>query len=211
MEVLLSDNYTVEPLLSAIHAHFGTLPLYRLERLEERDWVAETQNQFPPQCFKERLWLYPSWEEIPADLPLVLRLSPGLAFGTGTHPTTRLCLTWLAEHIQGNESVIDFGCGSGILALAALVLGARTVSGIDLDPQALSSSRANAELNAITADRLPLFLPEAFKPNERVDILVANILATPIIELKTLFHSFVKPGGTIVLSGILVEHRLFAL
>ncbi len=205
VEVLLSDDYRVEPLLIAITAQFGALPAYRLERLEERDWVTETQNQFPPQCFKERLWLYPAWETVPDDLSPVLRLSPGLAFGTGTHPTTRLCLTWLAEHIHGTETVIDFGCGSGILALAALTLGATHVSGIDLDPQALDASRSNAELNAIIDSQLPLFLPEAFKPNAQVDILIANILAQPIISLAAKFHSFVKPGGMIVLSGILTE------
>ena len=202
---LFADDHPIDTLLLQLTAHFGALPPYRQERLAERDWVTESQAQFPPQCFSDRLWLYPAWEEVPDNIGPVLRLSPGLAFGTGTHPTTRLCLTWLAEHIQGTESVIDFGCGSGILGLGALILGAAHVAGVDLDPQALDASHANAQLNFIDLERFPLYLPEAFKPSEPVDVLIANILATPIIALAPLFHSFVKPGGMIVLSGILNE------
>lgn len=206
VEALFSDECLLKPLLRALSQHLGdALPPYRQERLEERDWVTETQNQFPPQCFKDRLWLYPAWESVPDNIGPVLRLSPGLAFGTGTHPTTRLCLTWLAENIHDSETVIDFGCGSGILGLGALVLGATQVFGIDLDPQALAASAANAALNDLNLARLPLCLPQDFAPTDKVDVLIANILATPIIELRERFHAYLKPGGALVLSGILIE------
>lgn len=206
VEVLLAEDTSVEALLAELRQQFGPLPPHQCHTLIERDWVTETQAQFPPQCFAERLWLYPVWLDVPTEHQPVLRLSPGLAFGTGTHPTTRLCLQWLATHIQGHETVIDYGCGSGILALAALVLGAKHVSGVDLDPQALSASRANAELNAIDAALLSLYLPEqiAFQA-ACCDVLIANILASPLIHLAPQLSRCLKNNAHLVLSGILVE------
>lgn len=206
VEVLLAEDYPVAVLLAELSLHFDPLPPHQCQTLIERDWVSETQAQFPPQCFADRLWLYPAWLEVPAEHQPVLRLSPGLAFGTGTHPTTRLCLQWLATHIRGGEHVIDYGCGSGILALAALVLGATHVSGIDLDPQALSASRSNAQLNTIDEAQLSLSLPEkAALSAHCADVLVANILASPLISLAPLLCSRLKPQGYLVLSGILEE------
>lgn len=205
VEALFDATTAIEPILLALNTHFGRLPPYRLQNLAERDWVSENQAQFPPQCFAQRLWLYPSWQAIPAEHRPVLRLSPGLAFGTGTHPTTRLCLQWLAEHIHDAATLIDYGCGSGILGLAALVLGASHVTGVDLDPQALEASRANTELNALPLSDFSLCLPQALQVENPVDIVIANILATPLIELAPRLCSYLKPGGALVLSGILRE------
>lgn len=204
VEVLLAENYPVDSLLTELSAHFKPLPPHQCQVLVERDWVSETQAQFPPQCFADRLWLYPAWLDVPVEHQPVLRLSPGLAFGTGTHATTRLCLQWLATHIKGGESVIDYGCGSGILALAALILGATHVSGVDLDPQALSASRSNAELNAIDEAQLSLYLPTDF-PKTSCDVLIANILASPLISLAPQLCQCLNPKGHLVLSGILQE------
>lgn len=207
VEALLAEDTAIEPLFIALTAEFGSLPPYHWQLLAERDWVSESQQQFPPQCFAERLWLYPAWLEVPDQHQPVLRLSPGLAFGTGTHPTTKLCLQWLAEHVKPGHRVLDYGCGSGILALAALVLGAQEAIGVDLDPQALEASQANASLNEMEPKRFPVCLPEAFikKDCSAFDVIVANILASPLCTLAPSFAKWLKPGGSLVLSGILQE------
>jgi ribosomal protein L11 methyltransferase len=169
----------------------------------EQDWTRAWMDQFQPMRFGRRLWIYP-WNVEPADDDVdavVVRLDPGLAFGTGTHPTTALCLEWLDAADVVGKTVIDFGCGSGVLAIAALKLGAARVIGVDNDAQALVASRMNAERNGVI-DRLDLHLADA-APSLRGDILLANILAGPLHELAEKFSSALPANGCLVLSGIL--------
>lgn len=190
------------PIVAFFKRHFGAEMPYRVEQLEDKDWVREWMEHFHPMQFGERLWICPSWREVPDPEAVNVMLDPGLAFGTGTHPTTALCLRWLdAQALQG-QTVVDFGCGSGILAIAALKLGAERVVGIDIDPQAIQASRDNAQRNGV-ADRLELFLPEEQPTQLQADILVANILAGPLRELAPLMNQLVRPGGKLALSGVL--------
>ena len=171
-----------------------------LAPLEEQDWVRAWMDDFHPMQFGERLWIVPSWSD-PVDSDGVnILLDPGLAFGTGTHPTTALCLQWLPP--QGKR-VIDYGCGSGILAIAAAKLGATQVDGVDLDPQALIATQDNAEKNQITT--INSFLPDKFPKAAKADLLLANILAGPLEELAPMLSNHVISGGAIVLSGILSD------
>lgn len=176
---------------------------YKLEQLEDKDWEREWMDNFHPMKFGERLWICPSWLEVPEPEAVNVMLDPGLAFGTGTHPTTALCLTWLDGLDLKGKTVVDFGCGSGILSLAALKLGAKKVIGIDIDPQALEASLANAKRNNIE-DRLELYLPKD-QPTLKADIVVANILAGPLRELAPVIIEFVGDKGLLALSGILEE------
>lgn len=175
------------------------LPRYTVERVEEQDWVRLTQSQFEPIRISDRLWITPTWHEAPDEHAINLELDPGLAFGTGSHPTTRLCLQWLDAHVTPGVSVLDYGCGSGILAIAAKKLGAGHVVGVDIDPQAVRASVDNARQNRVDA---AFCLPDA-TPAETFDVVVANILANPLRVLGDMLAGHVKPGGRIVLSGIL--------
>lgn len=171
------------------------------QRLEDQDWSRAWMDSYRPMRFGQRLWVCPDGYAPPDPDAVNLRLDPGLAFGTGTHPTTALCLEWLAGHdLQGLE-VIDYGCGSGILAIAALLLGASRVWAVDNDPQALIAAHDNAEKNRVQ-DRITVLAPEHL-PALQSDLLIANILAAPIVALAELFKDRVTPGGGIVLSGIL--------
>ena len=177
-------------------------PTYRLETVPEQDWVRLTQSQFDPIQISPRLWITPSWHPLPPNPDIInLQLDPGLAFGTGSHPTTHLCLQWLDQHLQGGETVLDYGCGSGILTIAALKLGAASACGVDIDEQAIRASRDNAEQNHVPAQ---FFLPDAL-PEGQFDVVVANILANPLRLLGDMLASRTRIGGQIVLSGILVE------
>ena len=171
--------------------------------VEDADWVRAWMDTFQPMQFGRRLWIYPWNIEPPQDdaEAIIVRLDPGLAFGTGTHPTTALCLEWLDGLPLQNRSVLDYGCGSGVLAIAALKLGAAHVIGVDLDPQALEASRDNAERNGVAAG-LQLLLPQDYTAQPQ-DVLVANILAGPLAELAPLFAQACKPGAPFALSGIL--------
>lgn len=197
VEALLDDSCDVPGLLArlGLPAHMD----YRLERVEEQDWVRATQAQFDPIAIGDRLWIVPSWHAAPDPDAVNIQLDPGLAFGTGSHPTTRLCLRWLAENIRGGEAVLDYGCGSGILAIAAARLGAGRVWGVDIDPQAVSAARDNARRNLVAPD---FYLPDV-APNRGADILVANILTNPLKALMPLLASQIRSGGRLVLSGIL--------
>ncbi len=180
------------------------LPEYQFEDIADQDWERSWMDNFQPMRFGRRLWIVPSWHEAPDSQAVNLLLDPGLAFGTGTHPTTALCLEWLDGQDVRGLNAIDFGCGSGILAIAALLLGAERVTGTDIDPQALEASRDNARRNGIADERFPLYLPEAM-PAEPADLLLANILAGPLVSLAPQLISLVRPGGRIALSGILAE------
>lgn len=160
-------------------------------------------EHFHPMQFAGKLWVCPSGQEIHEPGQVCMTLDPGLAFGTGTHPTTALCLEWLAGHDLTNKVMIDYGCGSGILAVAALLLGAKHAHGVDIDPQALTATEYNAEKNQVL-DRISYYLPEQFAI-EPAEIVVANILAKPLIELAKPIAGLVKPGGKLILSGILNE------
>jgi ribosomal protein L11 methyltransferase len=176
---------------------------YKLEQLEDKDWEREWMDNFHPMKFGQRLWICPSWRDVPDPTAVNVMLDPGLAFGTGTHPTTALCLTWLDGLDLKGKTVVDFGCGSGILSLAALKLGAKKVIGIDIDPQALQASLENAKRNQCE-DRLALFLPKD-QPEFKADVVVANILAGPLRELAPVIIEYVASNGVLALSGVLEE------
>ena len=181
------------------HTHF---PTYKLEILEDKDWERQWMDRFEPIQFGERLWVCPSWKE-PEDKNAVnLMLDPGLAVGTGTHPTTAHCLRFLDKQVEGGELIIDYGCGSGILGIAALLLGSERMLGVDNDPQALLATRQNAERNGISADQYDVVLPENTHKIE-ADIMVANILAGPLISLAENIATLTKSGGKLALSGLL--------
>ncbi|XKM14032.1 50S ribosomal protein L11 methyltransferase [Orbaceae bacterium ac157xtp] len=175
---------------------------YKIEQLEDKDWEREWMDNFHPMQFGERLWICPSWRPIPDPNAVNVMLDPGLAFGTGTHPTTALCLQWLDGLDLTDKTIIDYGCGSGILAIAALKLGAKKAIGIDIDPQALQASKDNAQRNQVD-DRLSLYLAKDIPDNLLADIVVANILAGPLKELEPNISILVKPQGLLGLSGIL--------
>lgn len=182
----------------------GTLPEHHLERIEDQDWERSWMDGFQPMRFGQRLWIVPSWHAAPEPDAVNLLLDPGLAFGTGTHPTTALCLEWLDGQKLDDCHVIDFGCGSGILAIAALLLGAPQAVGTDIDPQALEASRDNASRNGIDPARFPVYLP-ADIPQQPADVVVANILAGPLVSLAPQITALVNSGGRLALSGILAE------
>lgn len=170
-----------------------------IQEVAEQDWVRLTQSQFDPIRISEKLWIVPSWHAAPDPEALNLVLDPGLAFGTGSHPTTALCLEWLAGSLRGGEAVLDYGCGSGILGIAAARLGARSVLGVDIDENALIAARDNAAANGVEItlrhSRVPL--------PERFDIVIANILTNPLCVLAPLLAERVASGGRMVLSGVL--------
>jgi ribosomal protein L11 methyltransferase len=203
LTVLLPADADAAATMRAAGAALGRpVPPFETQPVADRDWVRATQSQFGPIRITEALWIVPSWcaPVDPAALNLVL--DPGLAFGTGSHPTTRLCLAWLAAELHSGESVLDYGCGSGRLAIAAARLGASRVVGTDVDPQAIAASVANAAANAANARfLLPGDLAAgAFAP---FDVVVANILTNPLRLLAPALAARVRPGGRIVLSGIL--------
>jgi ribosomal protein L11 methyltransferase len=201
--VLLDEDADVaETLASAANQAGIPVPVdYTTEVVAEQDWVRLTQSQFDPIPISPRLWIVPTWHEAPDSRAINLKLDPGLAFGTGSHPTTRLCLRWLDEHLQGGETLLDYGCGSGILAIAAARLGAGRVDGVDIDEQAVSASRDNAALNEVDAH---FCLPGELAPGE-YDVVVANILTNPLKGMAPLLAGRVRTGGWLVLSGILAE------
>ena len=202
LTALFAADADVEASIRLAAAALGlATPTFTLETLSEQDWVRRTQAQFGPLQIADRLWVIPSWCEPIDPRAINLELDPGLAFGTGSHPTTRLCLRWLAAHLEPGQSVLDYGCGSGILAIAAAKLGAAVFTGTDIDPQAIEASRANAARNGVGAQ---FMLPDALAPDE-VDVVVANILANPLRLLAPALAARVRDGGAIVLSGILED------
>lgn len=173
----------------------------RRQTVDDTDWVRVTQAQFPPMQISARLWIVPTWHEPPDPSALIVRLDPGVAFGTGTHPTTRLVLAWLDAHLRQGSTVLDVGCGSGILAITAAKLGARSVSGIDIDPLALAAARANSGANGVSARYTD---PDSLGPGT-YDVVLANILANPLKLLAPALAARVGPAGALVLSGVLAR------
>lgn len=174
--------------------------------LEDRDWSREWMNNYHPLCFGERFWICPSWCEAPSDALPILWFDPGLAFGTGTHPTTALCLETLAQCDSRDAHVLDYGCGSGILGLASLLLGAQDVVAVDHCTDALMATHQNAQRNPGHAKRVQTVLPEAYEP-AAFDLVFANILAGPLVSLAPRLMDAVKPNGTLILSGLLLEQK----
>ncbi len=206
---LFEASRNSDELLEQIRICYGAeggseLPLHKTELVEDKDWVRAWMDDYHPMPFGQRLWVCPSWREPPQKDAVNLMLDPGLAFGTGTHPTTALCLKYFDREVEGGELVVDYGCGSGILGIAALLLGARHMVGTDIDPQALTATRDNAGRNGVDDSRYEIYLPKD-TPQIEADITVANILAGPLVSLGEHIASLTRSGGKLALSGLLAE------
>ena len=202
VHALYADKEEAEHAMQAIAAQYAHLE-YNLATLPEQDWERACMDDFKPLQFGRRLWICPSWLTPPEPTAINLILDPGLAFGTGTHQTTSLCLTWLEQAHLDNLNIIDYGCGSGILALAALKLGASHVYAVDIDQQALLATQNNAINNQLTAQQLSVSLPDSL--DMTADLLIANILLSPLLTLKKRFQQLLKAKGMLVVSGLLEE------
>lgn len=198
---LFDENAAIDDMLAAAAAAAGLpgVPPHTRDTVAEQNWVQLTQSQFDPIRITERLWIVPSWHDNPDPAAINIELDPGMAFGTGSHPTTRLCLEWLVDAVQPGQRVLDYGCGSGILAIAAAKLGAGEVLGVDIDDKAVEAATDNAARNGVRIEvrhsRQPL--------SDRFDIVVANILTNPLCVLAPLLAARVADGGRIALSGVL--------
>ena len=203
---LFTAGIDTDKLLAQLAAQLGNdiLRTQRLEPLEDKDWSRAWMDDYRPMQFGHRVWIVPSWTEPPDPDAVNILLDPGLAFGTGTHPTTALCLEWLDSQALAGKHVLDYGCGSGILAIAAARLGTASVTAIDIDPQALTATRNNAERNNVSA-LIQTGLPGALAEDQQFDIVIANILAGPLVELAPLLCSHLRAGGELALSGVLAE------
>jgi ribosomal protein L11 methyltransferase len=200
---LFEQTDSLENILNQLEQQYDIIPAYRTEIIEEQDWTRVWMDEFQPMRFGQRTWICPSWHTPPAPDDINILLDPGMAFGTGTHETTALCLEWLDLHADliRDKILIDYGSGSGILAIAALKLGAKQVWCTDIDPQALIATRDNAKNNGVEAG-IKVCLADDFQPFQ-ADGLLANILANPLMRLAESFHQYLKPDAPIVLSGIL--------
>jgi ribosomal protein L11 methyltransferase len=201
LQALLRAGAPAEQVLERAAAAAGvSRPRFEVTMIEDEDWVRRSQAQFQPLAVG-RLWIGPSWADAPPSARAAVRIDPGLAFGTGSHPSTRLALRFIEANVRGGERVLDYGCGSGILAIAAARLGAGRVDAVDIDPQAVKTCRANAAVNAVA---VRAGLPEEIGA-ERYDIVVANILSQPLIILAPMLAARTDAGGRLALSGILVS------
>ena len=194
---------------AACAINLASPPAFTVRNVADEDWVRLTQSQFAPIHIGKNIWVVPSWHEAPDPDALILELDPGLAFGTGSHPTTRLCMEWLEAHPAPGDSVLDYGCGSGILAMVAKKMGAGDVAGVDIDPQAIDSACDNAVRNNCEID---FYLPDSFAVSDkahhatgRFDIVVANILSSPLKLMAPMLAGRVAPGGALILSGVLAR------
>ncbi|MBC3882995.1 50S ribosomal protein L11 methyltransferase [Undibacterium sp. LX40W] len=191
---------------AAASIQLTTVPSYTTRKVEEQDWVRLTQSQFEPIHIGKNIWVVPSWHDAPDTNALVLELDPGLAFGTGSHPTTRLCMEWLEANAPQDLTVLDYGCGSGILAMVAKKLEAKHVVGVDIDPQAIESANFNAEKNQCEIEfALPEPFSEQYPTTHQFDVVVANILSSPLKLMAPMLSGRVKAGGALVLSGVLAR------
>ena len=202
---LLPEDANADEIIkkAAKECELSEIPPFIIRQVPDEDWVRVTQSQFDPIHIGEKIWIVPSWHDIPDQNGIVLELDPGLAFGTGSHPTTRLCLEWLEKNVQTDQTILDYGCGSGILAIAAIKLGAGNVTGVDIDPQSVITSNENAERNHCA---FSCYLPDEFtssEPGRQYDIVVANILAGPLKTLTKTLTKRIRNNGFLVLSGIL--------
>jgi len=202
ISALFSDKNRADNSKTDLSKTYPSL-LIHLEEMADRNWETVWMDDFKPIKCGQRLWICPSWHTPPDANAVNLKLDPGLAFGSGTHATTSLCLQWLDQADLLNKDLIDFGCGSGILALAALKLGAHHVYAVDIDQQALQATNQNAQENKIEKNRLTTSTPEHL--HQPVEIVIANILLSPLVDLKLRFHELLKKNGTLVVSGILSE------
>lgn len=205
VKALFPETTSLDSIIMQLTDHLNpeTPMTYQSALIEDQDWVRLTQQHFQPQCYANQLWICPSWHTEPLS-GQVVSIDPGLAFGTGTHPTTSLCLNWLAHNPPTHKTVIDYGCGSGILALAALALGATHVYAVDHDEQALVATSNNAQLNSDITDSLTVCYPEEL-PEIKTDVIIANILSGPLISLEPTLRKLIKPAGTLILSGLLEQ------
>ena len=205
---LFADRHNAEILREQIRQHLDNDRLdIEIASLQDRDWTRAWMDTFKPMQFGKQLWVCPKHMEPPDPLAVNLRLDPGLAFGTGTHPTTSLCLRWLDAHVSphsGYRNVLDYGCGSGILAVAAIMLGADSADCVDIDEQALQATRDNAEANQVS-DRISTYQPPDLEADSQYELVLANILSGPLTELAPVLAKHCRPGGDIVLSGILSD------
>lgn len=210
-ETIVTGLFAFEYPLSSVITHLendqkeGLITHFQLKEMADEDWVRASLDSFKPMKFGKRLWICPSWQTPPDQQGINIILDPGLAFGTGTHPTTALCLEWLAENIHSEQWVIDYGCGSGILGIAALKLGAVEVAAVDHDPQALETAKENGIQNNLYPPNFTTFFPDELI-KKQADLIIANILAKPLIELAETFAKLTKLNGKIILSGILKGH-----
>jgi len=203
VSALFEEGHNIANVIAALHAAgLDSAVVVDVKPVADQDWVRATQNQFQPVRVSSRLWVVPTWHAAPDPAAVNLVIDPGLAFGTGTHATTRLCLKWLDTNLRGGESVLDYGCGSGILGIAALKLGAARATGVDIDPLALLAARHNAMQNQV---HMAFVAAERDAP-EPADIVLANILANPLTLLAPLLARLTRRGGHILLSGVL-EHQ----
>ena len=203
VSALFKEGQNIASVIAALHAAgLDSAVAVDVKQVADQDWVRATQNQFQPVRVSSRLWVVPTWHAAPDPAAINLVIDPGLAFGTGTHATTRLCMKWLDTNLRGGESVLDYGCGSGILGIAALKLGAARATGVDIDPLALLAARHNAMQNQV---HMAFVAAERDAP-EPADIVLANILANPLTLLAPLLARLTRRGGHILLSGVL-EHQ----
>ena len=208
IESLFDDSISIDTVIDELKTMTGLSDIdYTLESVEEQNWVTLTQSQFEPISILNKLWIVPSWHTTPNPSAINIILDPGLAFGTGSHPTTHLCLEWLIKEVNINDRVLDYGCGSGILSIAAKKCGAKEVVGVDIDPQAILATEQNAALNGV-AENLYVGLPDEFNlelADQKADVFVANILAGPLMMLAPEFATLVKSEGEFALAGVIEE------
>ena len=200
IQALFNDSVDIKEIQDELVSNFQDIDFkFTASSVSETDWVKLSQSQFKPICIKDRINIVPSWHKINNPKLINIILDPGLAFGTGAHPTTHLCTEWLIDNVSKEKKVLDYGCGSGILAIAAYKLGAKVVKGVDIDPQAIIASKENGAVNECNIDWLNTDKDFKFK----ADLLVANILSSALFVLAPLLASYCAPKGKIALSGIL--------
>ena len=208
LQALFSGDQEIEVLSANLSVALADLDpeSWQLNFLPDQNWLRIWMDRYEPLCFGERLWVCPSWKEAPESAQFVLKLDPGMAFGTGTHPTTTLCLEWLVNQSLQGLSLVDYGCGSGILAIAALVMGAEFALAVDNDPLAVKNCRENADSNSFSVAKLKsVGIEEVNADDYKSDLIVANILSGPLVQLAPVLEELSVPGGQLILSGLLAE------